>query len=128
MIVYAREDWEMVVAPLLVRLQDTRLSAWVDQYLAVGSDDWRMAVEQALTECWLMVLVVSPESLGSSWIRLMYRYFMHENKPVLLLIRDTAQSLPGELMRLRSILYDPDNNPRSFHKLIFEIMQLHQPD
>jgi len=40
MIVYAREDWESTVAPLLVRMQDTRLNAWVDQYLVLGSDDW----------------------------------------------------------------------------------------
>jgi len=127
MIVYAREDWETVVAPLLVRLQDTRLNAWVDQYLVPGSDDWRAAVEQALTECWLLVLIVSSEALRSPTTKMMYRYFLHENKPVLPLIRDTSEPLPPELNRLRSIVYDPENNPRSFHKLIFEIMQLRQP-
>ncbi len=126
MIVYAREDWESVVAPLLDRLQDTRLTAWVDQYLALGGDDWRMAVEQALTECWLMILVVSPEALSSAYVQLMYRYFLKEGKPIIPLIQDAVQPLPGDLNRLRALVYDPENNPRSFHKLIFEIMQLHQ--
>ncbi|HVU11869.1 MAG TPA: FHA domain-containing protein [Phototrophicaceae bacterium] len=126
MIVYAREDWESLVAPLLVRLQDTRLNVWVDQYLTPSSDEWRTAIEQALSECWLMVVVVSPESLNSNIIKLMYRLFLREKKPVIPLVCDATQTLPGELNRLRSILYDQDNTPRSFHKLIFEIMQLHQ--
>ena len=126
LIVYAREDWENTVAPLMVRMQDTRLNAWVDQYLVLGSDDWRMAVEQALFECWLMIVVVSPEALSSNYVKLMYRYFLQQDKPVIPLLRDAAQTLPGELNRLRSILYSPETNPNSFHKLIFEIMQLHQ--
>ena len=126
MIVYAREDWEATVAPLLVRMQDTRLNAWVDQYLVLGSDDWRMAVEQALSECWLMIVVVSPEALNSTYVKVLYRFFLQQDKPVIPLLRDPAQTLPGELNRLRSILYNPQTNPASFHKLIFEIMQLHQ--
>jgi len=126
MVVYAREDWEATVAPLLVRMQDTRLNAWVDQYLVLDSDDWRMAVEQALGECWLMIVVVSPEALNSTYVKMMYRYFLNQAKPVIPLVRDPAQTLPGELNRLRSILYNPQINPSSFHKLIFEIMQLHQ--
>ena len=125
-VVYAREDWETVVAPLLVRLQDTRLNAWVDQYLTLDTDAWRLAVEQALKECWLMLLVVSPAALGLPYIRTMYRYFLSENKPVIPLLHDMALTLPGDLNRLRSLVYDPETNPRSFHKLIFEIMQLHQ--
>jgi hypothetical protein len=128
MIVYAREDWETLVAPLLVRLQDTRLNAWVDQYLALGSDDWRMAVEQALSECWLMVVMVSSNALGSAYVHLMYRYFLNENKPVIPLVRDSAQALPNGLSRLRPVAYDPDNNPGSFHKLIYEIMQLRKTE
>jgi len=126
MIVYAREDWESTVAPLLVRMQDTRLNAWVDQYLVLGSDDWRLAVEQALNECWLMIVVVSPEALSSTYVKVLYRFFLQQDKPVIPLVRDSAQTLPGELNRMRSILYNPQTNPASFHKLIFEIMQLHQ--
>jgi pSer/pThr/pTyr-binding forkhead associated (FHA) protein len=129
MIVYAREDWESMVAPLLVRFQDTRLNAWVDQYLTPESDDWRVAVEQALKECWLMLLVVSPQMLASPAIHAMYHYFLAQNKPVIPLLHDAQQAMPPELNRLRSIVYDPESNARSFHKLIFEIMQLHkQPE
>ena len=126
MIVYAREDWESIIAPLLVRLQDTRLNAWVDQYLALGSDNWRAALDQALEECWLMVLVVSPEALQADHVRLLYRHFLGEGKPVIPLLINPTTTMPGELARLRSISYDTGNMQRSFHKLIFEIMQLRQ--
>jgi len=125
LIVYAREDWEVVVAPLLARLQDTRLNAWVDQYLKLGSENWRASIDQALKECWLMVLVVSPDALKSNTVKMMYRYFLTENKPVIPLIYG-GTPLPQELSRLRSIAYDPDNSARAFHKLIFEIRQVHQ--
>ncbi len=126
LIVYARENWETVVAPLLVRLQDTRLNAWVDQYLALGSENWRTALDQALDECWLMVLIVSPESLHTDHVKLIYRHFLAEGKPVIPLLINPTMTIPSELARLRSIIYDTKNTQRSFHKLIFEIMQLRQ--
>ncbi len=126
MVVYAREDWESVIAPLLVRLQDTHLSAWVDQYLAPGTDEWRVAVEQALGECWLMVIVVSEHSTRSPYVKMMYRAFLGSDKPVIPLLCDGMQTVPGELNRLRTIYYDVNNHQRSFHKLIFEIMQMRQ--
>lgn len=125
LIAYAREDWETITAPLMVRLQDTRLNAWVDQYLTLGSEHWQVAIEQAVNECWLMVLVVTEAAFNSSYVKMSYRYFLNENKPVIPLIYDPVP-LPPELSRLRSIAYDPENPPRTFHKLIFEIMQRHQ--
>src|SRR5690606_22581967 len=64
-IAYAREDWEELVAPLTLALQDAGVKNWVDQYLMQGSDDWQVAIEQALLECWLMLLVLSPDALES---------------------------------------------------------------
>ncbi len=126
LIVYARENWESIVAPLLVRLQDTRLNAWVDQYLTLGSENWRAALDQALDECWLMVLIVSPESLHADHVKLIYRHFLGANKPIIPLLINPSMTMPSELARLRSIAYDTKNMQRSFHKLIFEIMQLRQ--
>jgi hypothetical protein len=72
-----------------------------------------------------MIVVVSPNALGSAYVHLMYRYFLNENKPVIPLVREPTQALPSGLARLRATVYDPETNPASFHKLIFQIMQLH---
>lgn len=123
LVAYSRDDWQSAVAPLLVSLQDAGLDVWVDQYLALGGDDWRSAVQQALDECWLMILVASPRSLASKPVRSMYRHYMRERKPIVPFIADPSIQLPAELSRLRSITYDPLNARRSYHKLIFEVMQ-----
>jgi pSer/pThr/pTyr-binding forkhead associated (FHA) protein len=123
-IAYSREDWEAVVASLTLSMQDAGLKAWVDQYLIQGSDDWRAAVEQALIECRMMVLVVSPQSLNNHYVQMAYRHFLEQDKSVIPLLYQSVKPLPGELGRLRSILYDVENPRKSFHKLIFEIMQL----
>lgn len=122
MVAYAREDWEEVIAPLTIALQDAGIDVWVDQYLTPGADDWAAAVEQALTECWLLVLVVSPAALESRHVRLEYRYFVNREKPLLLFIYQPVNRLPPELAGLESIAYDPANSMSSFRRLILEIL------
>ncbi|MCK6581099.1 MAG: FHA domain-containing protein [Anaerolineae bacterium] len=122
-VVYARDDWQTSVAPLLVSLQDAGLDVWVDQYLTYGSDDWRAAVQYALHETWLMILVASNRALASRSVRSMYRQFMRERKPLIPFVVDPTSVLPAELSRMRRITYEPINARRSYHKLIFEIMQ-----
>lgn len=121
-IAYARDDWQ-TVASLLLSLQDAGLQAWVDQYLTQNSDDWRAAVEQALHECRLMVLVVSHHSLDDPHVQAAYQGFLEQEKPIVPLLYQHANSLPPELTRLRAIVFDTETPRKSFHKLIFEIMQ-----
>jgi pSer/pThr/pTyr-binding forkhead associated (FHA) protein len=121
-VAYERSEWESISAPLLLSLQDAGLHVWVDQYLVQGSDEWRAAVEQALHECWLMVLVVSEKSLESPYVRLQYRHFLKRSKPIIPMLYADAKA-PTELSKMRAISYDSSNGRKSFHKLVFEIMQ-----
>jgi pSer/pThr/pTyr-binding forkhead associated (FHA) protein len=120
---YAREDWESMVASLVLNMLDAGLKVWVDQYLMQSSDDWRVAVEQALTECRLAVLVLSPQSLENPYVKLAYGDFLDQQKPVVVMQYQNVKPLPDDLSRQRSIVYDTENPRKSFHKLIFEIMQ-----
>lgn len=121
---YAREDWENVVASLMLNMQDAGLKVWVDQYLKQDSDDWRAAVGQALAECRLVVLVLSPKALDNPQVKTAYEMFLELEKPVIPLLYQSVKPLPSRLDHLRSIVYDTENPRKSFHKLIFEIMQL----
>ena len=123
-IAYARDDWEKMVAPLMVALQDAGMEMWVDQYLVQGADDWQIAVEQALHECWLMVLILSPEALESRYVKLAYRYFINREKPVIPLEYLAVDSLPPELESVETLAYDHDDNRRSFQRLIHRIIDL----
>ncbi len=122
-IAYAREEWEAIVAPLTVILQDAGHKVWADQYLLQGGDDWMLAVEQALSECWLLVVVVSPEALNSRYVRMAYRYFFNREKPVLPLLYASVEELPLELANLKVVRYDSHNRKRTFDELVAEIQQ-----
>lgn len=122
-ITYAREEWETIVAPLTAILQDSGLKVWVDQYLNQGGDDWMVAVEQALSECWLLVVIVSPSALDNRYVRLAYRYFFNREKPIIPLLFSPVEQLPLELKNLKTIRYDRQNRRRSFEELIETIHQ-----
>jgi pSer/pThr/pTyr-binding forkhead associated (FHA) protein len=119
---YMREDWEDLVAPLTVILQDAGMEVWVDQYLAQGGADWTAAIEQALHECWLLVVIVSPESLESRYMKLEYRYFINREKPVIPFMYKPTEKMPPELSNREIIRYDKENSKRSFQRLILEIL------
>lgn len=120
-ITYARPEWESIVALMAVNLQDAGLDVWVDQYLIQGGDDWMIAVEQALSECWLLLVVVSPEALESRYVRLAYRYFFNREKPIIPLLYANVEALPLELRNLKTIRYNPQNRDETFKELLAEI-------
>ena len=123
-IAYARPDWDGVVASLVTSLQQAGIQPWVDQYLVQHDDEWRAALEQALKECWAMVVVVSPLSLASNYVRMAYKHFGGLEKPLIAFVTDGDAPLPADLAQVRSISYDRENPQRSLHKLILEIMHL----
>lgn len=120
-ITYARAEWASVVAPLNAALEDEGMKVWVDQYLIQGGDDWMVAVEQALSECWLLIAVVSPEALDSRYVRLAYRYFFNREKPIIPLLYANVESLPMELKNAASVRYNPQDQQATFRDLITEI-------
>lgn len=120
---YARDEWESIAAPLTAILQDAGMKVWVDQYLNQGGDDWMLAVEQALSECWLLVVIVSPTALESRYVRLAYRYFFNREKPIIPMLYTPVDNLPLELANLKAIRYDRQNRRRSFNELIDAVRQ-----
>jgi pSer/pThr/pTyr-binding forkhead associated (FHA) protein len=123
-VAYAPDDWRLMVSPLTLNMQDAGLKVWVDQYLVQGSPEWRAAIEQALSECRAMVLVVSPQSLGSSYVKMEYRFFLKNEKPIIPVICKPVKTIPVELSKLRPVNYSVEDPKRSFHKLLFELKQL----
>lgn len=124
---YAREEWERIAAPTTMLLQDAGVQVWVDQYLTQGGSDWTVAVEQALSECTLLVVVVSPAALNSRYVRLAYRYFFNREKPIIPLIYEPVDDLPIELKNLKAIRYDGSDRKKMFDELTAEIKSRQKP-
>ncbi len=102
---YSRRDWESHVRPLVENLRQAGFFVWVDQHLLQGGQDWRDEINQALDQCTRMILCVSPDALESKYVRLEYRYFLDENKPIIPVICRETKLLP-ELRPLQWIAYD----------------------
>lgn len=123
-IAYDRAEWTGVVAPMIAHLQDSAINVWVDQYLAQGGDDWTAAVEQALAECWLLVVVMTPEALEARHVKLAYRYFFNRERPIIPLRLRGGGEMPAELLNRPSIAYDSASTVDTFDALVLEIKRL----
>ncbi len=117
-VAYARQDWGDVVAELFTRLLDSGIPTWVDQYLAQDSDDWKLAIEQALAECSLLVVVVSVEALETPYVMRCIPHFSNRAKPVVLLMYEQIKNLPMSCKDLPTISYDADDTVISLLELI----------
>ncbi|MBZ0277994.1 MAG: FHA domain-containing protein [Anaerolineae bacterium] len=126
-ITYARDEWESIVVPLTVVLEDAGIRTWVDQYLSQSGDDWMVAIEQALSECWLLVVVVSPLALESRHVSMAYRYFYNREKPIIPFVFRTVPEMPPELRGQQAVKYDIHNLNLSFESVIAAIKQRRKP-
>jgi pSer/pThr/pTyr-binding forkhead associated (FHA) protein len=124
LVAYARDDWEDIVAPIVLNLEDAKQQVWVDQYLRPNSEPWYAAIEYAQSECWLLVVVVSPEALQSEMVRDVYRYFFNREKPIILVDYKSVERLPFQLSQVPTIEYDRESPGKMFRQLLYEIMQL----
>ncbi len=102
---YRRADWEHFVEPLITRLKAEGLSWWVDQHLIEGGADWMDEINRALKECDSMILCISPEALESRHVKMEYRYFFNNHKPIYPLICRQPDELPAELQIIQHYPY-----------------------
>jgi pSer/pThr/pTyr-binding forkhead associated (FHA) protein len=79
---YTRSDWETKVAPVFNRLYDAQIAVWVEQYLPVGSDDWRLAIDQARLECWGLIVIATFAAMRSPFVQQVVRHFNNREKPI----------------------------------------------
>lgn len=122
-LLYTRTDWEKLAAPLMVKMQDSGLQVWVDQYLVQGTDDWVKAVEQAVKECNVMALALGRQSTSNPYVKLAYRKFVASTKPIVPMLVDGFTS-SGILAAFENpLICDSAKPDESFQKLIERVKQ-----
>lgn len=124
LVLYARSDWERVVAPLVDRMYQSGVSAWVEQHLIADSEEWRHALEQARMECAMLVVVVSPDAMQQDHIMKIWRHFHNREKHVILLITDESIRLPIGAGRADKISYHAYAAQSAFEQVIRSIRLL----
>ncbi|MCB9450768.1 MAG: response regulator [Anaerolineaceae bacterium] len=101
---YSRDDWDKFVNPLVNYLTQEGFKVWVDQHLLQVGDDWMDKINESLADCTYMILCVSPRALASTYVKFEYRYFFHQQKPLIPLICESTP-LPAELLNLQNLPY-----------------------
>ncbi len=120
---YARDEWESIVSHLFVYLEDNEVDVWADQYLALDSDAWKEAVEQAISECSVLVVVISNASLKADHIKRSLRHFVNREKPIILLEYERVPRLPISIQNLGRIKYSASNPDEAFQRILIEIQR-----
>ena len=124
LLAYSRDEWDKVVSRLFVYLEDNSVDVWADQYLTHDSDDWKDAVDQAIRECSVMVLVISEKAIKSDYIKRSLRHFVNREKPIILLEYEKVDRLPISIQNLGRIKYSASNPDEAFQRVQIEIQRV----
>jgi hypothetical protein len=115
---YSRTDWNGFVAGLVADLTRGAHRVWVDQSYVVGGDDWMDAIGEALQVCDTLLLVLSPDALSSKYVKMEYRYFFHQGKPIIPIVYRHVERMPFELASLQYIDFVQGDRTAAYSTLV----------
>lgn len=106
---YAREDEEFALS-LAAQLQQQDIPIWMDQLSLEYGVDWDRAIDDALYDCAVLLIVLSPAAVNSDEVRSELRVVLNERK------------------RIVPVLYQPCRIPRQLLNLQRADFTAHGPD
>jgi len=115
---YSRKDWPDFVSTLVSGLAKESQNVWIDKDFIEGGDDWMDAIGQALQACDTLLLVLSPDALSSKYVKMEYRYFFRQEKPIIPILCRQVESLPFELATLHYVDFTQEDRVKSFSALL----------
>ncbi len=115
---YSRSDWDSFVESLVTRLRDKGHAIWIDQHLLIGGDNWMDEIGEALDTCKLLILIMSPDALGSKFVKMEYRYFFNHDKTIIPILYRPVQRIPPELSVTQYIDFHQNADKIAFPQLI----------
>lgn len=97
--------YDMTVAKRLsADLERAGFSVWTDGDLAPGTQNWQDAIEAAVEKCRCMVVVMTPHSKTSRWVRIEVDLAQELERPVIPVLAD-GQRREAVLLSLRDVQY-----------------------
>jgi len=81
------------------------LTYWVDEKLIPGTPEWHSAIAEAIQTTTCVVVLASPESLASKWVKTELDYALEFKKPVLplLISGDRKSSIPFVIFSIQHV-------------------------
>jgi peptidyl-prolyl cis-trans isomerase A (cyclophilin A) len=112
---YSRIDSEFALR-LGEDLRAAGLNVWVDQLDIEAGAEWDIAIENALTRCHQMLVILSPSSVASRMVRNEVLFAFEENKVVIPILHKPCD-VPLNLRRIQHIDFKTDYD-RALQSLI----------
>jgi hypothetical protein len=108
---------------LCSELEAWGFDVWIDAQRINGGQSWRAAIEKALRDTDIMLLVVTEEALLSAEVEAEWNYFLGEGKPLIPLIVEEV-NIPARLRIIQWIDFRLDYN-KSMHALRSKLDEFH---
>jgi hypothetical protein len=99
---YSRTDSDFVDR-LEADLNAHQVTTWVDRRKLEGGQAWNAEIRSAIDQCRILLVLISPDALGSPWVRQEYRYALKQHKEVIPVRYHPTAGLPAELQKLQWI-------------------------
>lgn len=103
---YSRKDIEFV-RKFVNRLQRT-YRVWWDKIGIHGGEDWEKAIQIGVKNCELMIVILSPDSVESDYVRFEYETALKQNKIVMPIVHKPCD-YPVRLQK-KHIINEADDN------------------
>lgn len=123
-IAYAGDDWEQVIPPMSDYLRQRKISIWADEALNYDSTERETVLNHVLSECAVLVVVLSQSGLDADYIKRAWRYFHSREKPIILVAYEQETTLPMELQNLKVVKFNRAAPAEGYAALAAEIMRL----
>ena len=118
---YAMDDYTNVVESLFQYTSKHGLPFWYGNDIPPKSKYWEDAFDQALLECVLLIVVVSPAAFEDKYVQKGLTYFVNRKKPVVLLEYEPVKRLPLVASDLPKVPYEASDLIESIKNLRREI-------
>jgi hypothetical protein len=105
---YSSEELDFVNG-LVKRLRESGYSPWFNVSNIAPGSEWEPELMKGIEETAVVVLVVSPGAMKSSWVRKEWEGFLASKKPVLQLLYREAET-PPELKAIQGIKFKEDDD------------------
>ncbi|MCA0455460.1 MAG: toll/interleukin-1 receptor domain-containing protein [Chloroflexi bacterium] len=91
---YQHNAYTFVVDDLVKRVEKEGFTAWWDDHIRAGHDDWRQKIDTEIEKAAVMLVVVTPDAVASQYVTYEWSYALGKNKIVIPLTYQTAPVHP----------------------------------
>lgn len=115
---YSRQDLNFV-QEFAQALMSNGIDVWWDLSSLQGGDNWTNEIPQAIENCDLCIVVLSPNAVQSEWVQKEYTYALNHKKRIIPILHQACK-IPFALVTINAI----DVQGSSYQKGLEQVLQL----